>query len=447
MLAATMEDAQLLRRYVEARSEADFAELVRRHVDLVFSAALRQVGGDPHRAEEVTQMVFISLARKASSLWRHPCLPAWLYQSTRFAASNVRREEQRRLAYERAAVAQLPTDADPAGAADWDQLRPVLDDAMNELSGSDREAVLLRFFSNRPFVEIGRRLGLNENAARMRVDRALDKLHAQLARRGITSTAAALTVALSANAVLAAPAGVAAAATGAALSGTVGASGFVFLNLMSSIKLQASVAVLLLAAGTTTIVLQQQSNTRLQGEIDDLNRQSGISGLAQAIQEAVALRAENGRLAQATAEAMDLREGNADLDHLRAEANVLRDRTTASVAGEGSRMADPLPPGVYNPDQLDQMPIALQQVQPIYPPAMKLTGSEGQAIIGLIVGPDGTTTDVKAINSSDPAFADPAVTAVQQWKFTPGQLGGQPVGVKLQVPIKFLIQDTSGNWF
>jgi RNA polymerase sigma factor (sigma-70 family) len=374
-----MDDAQLLRQYVEARSEPDFAELVRRHVDLVFSAALRQVGGDPHRAEEVTQMVFISLARKAASLCRHPCLPAWLYQSTRFAASNVRREEQRRLAYERAWASQPRTASNPADAADWSRLRPVLDDAMNELSGSDREAVLLRFFSNQPFAEVGRRLGLNENAARMRVDRALDKLHAQLARRGITSTTAALTVVLSANAVLAAPAGVAAAATGAALSGAALGGGLVLLNLMSSIKLQAGIAAVLLVTGVSTVAFQQQANARLQREIDGLNRSSGLGDLAQGIQQVVALRAENNRLAQAIGETADLQQADADLVHLRIEAKALAARREASpiLAAGRPRMAPSMPSDIYTPAQLDQQPVATHQVTPIYPPAMKQAGSEG----------------------------------------------------------------------
>jgi len=447
-----MDDAQLLRQYVEARSEADFAELVRRHVDLVFSAALRQVGGDPHRAEEVTQMVFISLARKASSLCRHPCLPAWLYQSTRFAASNVRREEQRRLAYERAAGAQPPTGGEPADAADWGQLRPVLDDAMNELSGSDREAVLLRFFSNQPFAEVGRRLGLNENTARMRVDRALDKLHTQLARRGITSTAAALATVLSANAVLAAPAGVAAAATGAALTGATGVGGLVFLNLMSSIKLQVGLAAALLATGATTVALQQYSNARLQREIDGLNRQSGLSSLAQGIQQVVALRAENNRLAQAAGEIADLREADADLPRLRTEAKALaaqRETSPSNAAGK-LRAAPSIPSGVYTPAQLDQQPVPAHQVAPVYPPTMKQAGNEGQVVVEFVVGPDGTATDVRAISSSNPAFADAAVAAVQQWTFKPGQLGGQPVGAIMHAPMAFRLQDddgTNGNWF
>ena len=309
-----MDDAELLQRYAQSRSEEAFAELVRRHVDLVFSAALRQVSGDPHRAEEVTQMVFISLARKASALARHPVLLAWLHQSTRFAAGNVRREEGRRWAHERAAATEIGGAGEQTDGADWERLRPVLDDAVNDLNWFDREAVLLRFFANRPFAEVGRQLGLSENAARMRVERALAKLQSSLARRGITSTAAALTVALSGNAVLAAPAGIAAAATGVALAGAAGTGGGLSLvYLMSSLKLQVGIAGVVLAAGAATVVLQQRANARLQGEIGELSLQSGVGSLSQGLGQITRVRNENERLVREATIATDLRQADAEV--------------------------------------------------------------------------------------------------------------------------------------
>ena len=201
---------ELLRRYVAERSEPAFTELVQRHIDLVYSAALRQVGGEAPAAQDVTQAVFTDLARKAARLTRHTSLTGWLYTSTRYLAAKARRAEQRRRAREQHAhtMNQLlqSTGPDPA----WDELRPVLDDVMHELSAADREAVLLRFFERRPLAEIGTRLGLSENAARMRVDRALDKLRAALAKRGVTSTATALAAVLADEAVSAAPVGLAA---------------------------------------------------------------------------------------------------------------------------------------------------------------------------------------------------------------------------------------------
>jgi RNA polymerase sigma factor (sigma-70 family) len=148
-------DAELLRRYAEENSEPAFAELVRRHVDLVFSAALRQVRGDAHRAQDITQVVFTTLARKAHSLTRHPVLAGWLYTATRHAATKATRGETRRHAREQEAHLMQEIFSPGVASIDWDRVRPVLDDAMRELNDRDREAVLLRFFARQPFNEIG----------------------------------------------------------------------------------------------------------------------------------------------------------------------------------------------------------------------------------------------------------------------------------------------------
>src|ERR1035437_9458358 len=163
-------DIELLRRYVFERSEAAFADLVRQHIALVYSAALRQTNGDAPLAEDITQVVFTDLARKAARLTRHTSLAGWLYTSTRYAAVSLLRAEQRRNAREQEAHAmnQLLQSAgiDPA----WEQLRPVLDEAMHDLKADDREAVLLRYFEHLPLAAVGTRLGVTENTARMRVD-------------------------------------------------------------------------------------------------------------------------------------------------------------------------------------------------------------------------------------------------------------------------------------
>ena len=224
----TTESTELLRRYVAERSEPAFAELVRRHVDLVYSAALRQVAGEVPTAQDVTQAVFSDLARQAPRLTRHSSLTGWLYTSTRYLAAKARRTEQRRRAREQEAYAMNQLLQSPETDPVWTELGPILDDAMHELGAVDREAVLLRYFESRPLAEIGTRLGLSENAARMRVDRALDKLRAALAKRGVTSTATALAAVLTERAVGAAPAGLAAHvghaafAAGAAGGGLVG---------------------------------------------------------------------------------------------------------------------------------------------------------------------------------------------------------------------------------
>ncbi|MEO5960946.1 MAG: sigma-70 family RNA polymerase sigma factor, partial [Opitutaceae bacterium] len=216
-----LEDAELLRRYVGEKSEEAFAQLVQRHLAPVYTVALRQVGRDAHLAEDVAQMVFTTLARKAASLTGRPVLGGWLYRTTHFAARDVVRAECRRRAREQ--VAEIVNDLPTGGSAevDWEALRRVLDQMMEELRDADRDAVWLRFFEERSFAEIGAKLRLTENAARMRVERALEKLHAALARRGVRSTTAALATALAQQVSTAAPAGLAASVTGAALAGAV----------------------------------------------------------------------------------------------------------------------------------------------------------------------------------------------------------------------------------
>lgn len=228
------DDLEPLRRYAKTGDESAFAELVQRYLKLVYFAALRQVGGDTHRAEDVTQTVFTLLARKASSLTQHQSLAGWLHTTTRFSASKATRTERRRIAREQEAhtMHELTTGSTPDD--ECDRLRPVLDEVLGELSAPDREAVLLRFFASLSFAEVGAKLHVAENAARMRVDRALDKMRAQFAERGRTSTTAAISLVLAKEAALAAPHGLAASVTGAALA-SAGTGALTTLNLLQAL--------------------------------------------------------------------------------------------------------------------------------------------------------------------------------------------------------------------
>jgi RNA polymerase sigma factor (sigma-70 family) len=216
-----MTDGELLRGYVRDRSETAFAELVKRHINLVFSAALRQLNGDAHLAEDITQSVFADLACKAGKLITHTSLAGWLYTSTRFLAANARRGEQRRITREQEAYAMNAILSQMEPQPNWSQLNPVLDEAMHQLSEGEREAVLLRHFQNHSYAEIGGKIGLTENAARMRVERALEKLHGILTKRGVALTVTALAALLSANAVSAAPAYLAAKVVSGVMAGAV----------------------------------------------------------------------------------------------------------------------------------------------------------------------------------------------------------------------------------
>ncbi|MBC8010840.1 MAG: sigma-70 family RNA polymerase sigma factor, partial [Burkholderiales bacterium] len=203
-------DNDLLHAYATAGDQTAFAELVRRHGGLVYAAARRQHDGDHHRAEETTQRVFVELAKQASTLARHPALVAWLHQHTRWSASHLRQAEARRRERETAThedpSMQLTSDEiTPA----WDQLAPLLDEAVAGLGETDRAALILRHFEGRSFAEVGEALGVSESAAQMRTARALEKLRSALARKGLVAGSAALAAVLASQAAPPLPATVA----------------------------------------------------------------------------------------------------------------------------------------------------------------------------------------------------------------------------------------------
>ena len=210
-------DSDLLRQFVEHESDAAFAGLVERHVNLVYSVAHRQTG-DAHQAEEITQAVFIILAKKASTLRHEQALSSWLFQATRLTANNFLRGESRRRAREQEAYMQSTLN-EPADEA-WPRIAPLLDRAVETLGEADRRAILLRFYEGRNLRDVGAALGASEDAAKKRVNRAVEKLRNFFTKRGVVLPAATLTAALAANSVQAAPAGLAAAVSAAALAGT-----------------------------------------------------------------------------------------------------------------------------------------------------------------------------------------------------------------------------------
>jgi RNA polymerase sigma factor (sigma-70 family) len=291
------DDASLLRRYAEERAEDAFTELVRRHVDLVFGAALRRTGGDSHRAADVAQQVFIQLARDARKLSRHTVLAAWLHTATRNAALNLMISEQRRKARESAAVALESITAIGESSPDWDRLRPVLDSAIDELSDTDRAAVVLRFLDRRPFSAIGEALHITEDAARMRTDRALGKLRLALSRRGITSTTAAIAAIVAGQPAMSAPAGLAAllaAKSLATVAVTATGGALTLSSLMNTTTLATAAVSALLAFGAGTYVgLTRNLDTPPPPAIETPAHSRMIASLRQ---ENLSLKAETARL-------------------------------------------------------------------------------------------------------------------------------------------------------
>jgi RNA polymerase sigma factor (sigma-70 family) len=214
-----MEDLQLLREYVEQRSEPAFTQLVNRHIDFVYSTALRIVS-DSQLAQDITQLVFIKLARKAAAFRGGTILAGWLYRTTQFTAETVLRGEWRRRKREKIAM-ELTSPHDDSDSI-WKGVAPLLEPAMARLRQADQDAVLIRFFGGKSLREVGQALGISDDAAQKRVDRALEKMRAYLGKEGVAVSAGALIPALAAKAVQAAPVGLASAIVPSSLSGGVG---------------------------------------------------------------------------------------------------------------------------------------------------------------------------------------------------------------------------------
>jgi RNA polymerase sigma factor (sigma-70 family) len=325
------DDSELLRRYVDARSEAAFAELVQRHLGLVYHTALRSCGGDAHRARDVAQSVFTDLGRKAATLARRPAITGWLYTSTRYAAAQAVRTEVRRQAREKEAQVLNESTTDADAVVDWSHLQPVIDDALRTLGERDREAVLLRFFEGRAFAELGKILSVTEDAARMRVERALAKMRPVLARHGVTSTTAALAVALSTQSGAAVPAGMAAAITGQALAGsaivTMGGAWAAFSHHFVMGKLQTGIITAVAAVGVGGFIVETRATSKLTDRVDELR----VHNVA--MRDA---RAERSRLAQAVVVLSPSHADKAEVERLKKRVEELSSAGPRMIRGNRS---------------------------------------------------------------------------------------------------------------
>ena len=319
---------QFLADYAKTGSEAAFREVVSRYLNLVFSTAVRLVNGDSHLAEDVTQRVFADLAKMAGTLGEDAMLGGWLHRHTCFIASKTMRTERRRKAREQQAVQMNLTDHSPENLG---AVAPILDDAINNLGTQDRQAILLRYFEQRDLRSVGHALGSNEDAARKRVDRALEKLRGLLKKRGVALSTTALASALGAQAVVAAPAGLATIVTTSALT-TVAAGGgtaFTILQIISMTKLQGGIIAAVTIALSIPLVMQHQAKAKLHDENALLRAE---------IEQFASLREENQRLSNLVAKAKPSSSPSTNNDQfrelmkLRGEVAVLRNKASDAQA-------------------------------------------------------------------------------------------------------------------
>lgn len=265
----TASDMELLHRYAQKGSEESFTALVRRHLDLVYSAALRQVRL-PQLAQEVAQSVFIELSRSADKIKPDSILSAWLYEVTRHRAIDVVRRESRRQLREQ--IASEMTDM-TSTTSDWTQIEPRLEEAMEALEEADRSAILLRYFQNKSLREVGRTLGTSEDAAQKRVSRAVERLREFFSKRKLTVGAAGLAAMISANAVQAAPLGLSTSISAAAvLSGaashtatTIGVTKTIAMTTAQKTLIAATIA-----ASLGTGIYEASRASRLEDQVQTL---------------------------------------------------------------------------------------------------------------------------------------------------------------------------------
>ena len=310
-----LSDQQLLHAYADRHSDAAFGELVRRHVDIVYSAARRMIG-EEQSARDITQAVFLALAQNAASLTQHPVLSGWLHCTARnLAAKSVRAEVRRRACEQEAATMSQLLSAE--SEVPWELIAPHLDVALGELSDSERDAVMLRYFENKSAPEMAGILGISSEAAQKRVGRGVERLRDYFAKHGLTVGGSGLIVLISTNAVQAAPVGLAAAISAAALAGTTltAASSMTAAKALAMTTIHKTLIAATVIAALSIAVYEVRRASNLRLEVNALQQQAPFAGKIEqltrerdeATLKLTALRDENERLKRDTGELPRLR--------------------------------------------------------------------------------------------------------------------------------------------
>ena len=350
------EDMELVRGYEVHQSEAAFETIVSRHINLVYSAAVRQVH-DPHLAEEITQAVFVLLAQKAGRLGPRTILASWLYRTARYAAADALKARRRR--EQREHEASMLDALNEAADETWAHIEPLLDGAMEKLGEKDHSALVLRFFENRNYQEVGAALGMSEAAAKMRVHRALEKLRSIFKQQGIRLTTAIIAGTIATHSVQAAPMALAKPVAAVATANGVGASASTLTLVKGALKLMAwtkvktvvvAGLVILAAAGTATVAIQHLQHKRAQARhrMFPQPNPNSAAGLSMSAARFIAALCHRGQLPGFPEGKTYVRKGNSDPGLIQ----VLSPGLTIS------------PPGVYHfaDTNLESYPVSLNLV-------------------------------------------------------------------------------------
>ena len=336
-------DQELLREYAEGRSETAFAELVRRHVDLVHSAAFRMTG-QASAAQDVSQAVFLALAQNAARLTGHPVLSGWLHCTARNLAANAVRASVRRQHHEQEAAAVnqlLSANTEPV----WADIAPHLDAALGELDDAERDAVMLRYFERKSAPEMAAQIGISAEAAQKRVSRAVERLRQLFARRGMSAGAGGLVAVISANAVQGAPAGLAATISTAAFASAVVSNSTIITATTKTIAMTALQKTLITVTAAAVVgggIYQSRHVSQLQARVETLQQEQ--APVAEQVQQLRQERDEaTNRLVEASNRITELSGQmaplNSEVVRLRAEAARLRgsSRELAALKGGGQK--------------------------------------------------------------------------------------------------------------
>lgn len=422
-------DLDLLREYAERGSEKAFAALVARHLDLVYSAALRQVKSS-QLAEDIAQSVFTDLARNVHQLKPDTVLAAWLYQVTRRTALNVSRGEARRQAREQIAVELADMNAT---SSDWTQIEPWLDEAMETLDEPDRAAILLRYFENKNLRDVGKTLGVGEDAAQKRVNRAVERLREFFSKRNVTVGASGLVVLISSNAVQAAPIGLIVTISSAiSLAGTAiqTSTAIAAIKTIAMTTLQKTLIAVTIVVATGVGIYEARQASVLRSQIKTLQQrqapQQQINDSDDSANKIAGMREENERLVRNTAELLKLRGEVGVLKRKLAEAEERK----AQASTDAIAVVAQAESATTLSAKVEQLKQALEQMPYLKIPELQLaTEKKWLLAAGCIVGDLKTDEDYRWCfhnlrSMAEDLFASMAMDALQ--KYMPANNGQFP---------------------